>query len=71
MTTNNMTNLGEDWFNKSLLTLLNGQEDLQKQSFNMMQDMTHRHKFDNLMTDIPRYDEKIWNWQTCFYRFKK
>ena len=30
-------------FNKSLLTLLNGQQDLQKQLLNMMQEITHRH----------------------------
>ena len=52
---NNLTNLDEDNFNKSLLTLLNGQQDLQKQSFNLIQDMTHRHEYDNLMRDIPIY----------------
>ena len=54
----NWTNLDEDYFNKSFLTLLNGQQDLQKQSFNMMQDMTHRHEYDNLLKDIPIYEGK-------------
>ena len=53
MTMDNLTNLDEDHFNKSMLTLLNGQQDLQKQSFNMMQDMAHRHEYDSLMRDIP------------------
>ena len=43
----------EDHFNESLLSPLNGQQDLQKQSLNMMLDMTHRHEYDNLMMDIP------------------
>ena len=51
-----ITNPEEDCFNKSSLTLLNGQQDLRKQSLNMMLDMTHRHKYDNLMRDIPIYD---------------
>ena len=49
MTIENVTNLDKDHFNESLLTLLNGQHDLQKQSFNMMQDMTCRHEYDNLI----------------------
>ena len=53
-----LINLDEDHFNKSLLTLLNGQQDLQKQSFNMIQDMAHRHEYDNLLRDIPIYDSK-------------
>ena len=36
MTRTNMTNPEEDHFNKSLFTLLSGQQDLQKQSLNMM-----------------------------------
>ena len=35
MTNTNMTN-SEDHFHESLITLLNGQQDLQKQSLNMM-----------------------------------
>ena len=58
MTRNNIANLEEDNFNELLLTLLNGQQDLQKQSFNMMQDMKCRHEYDNLMRDIPIYEEK-------------
>ena len=58
MTMGNITNLDEDHFNKSLLTLQHGQQDLQKQSFNMIQDMTHKHDYDNLMGDIPIYDGK-------------
>ena len=56
MATNNITNPEEDHFNESLLTLLNGQQDLQKQSFNLMQDMTCRHGYDTLMRCIPIYD---------------
>ena len=57
----NLTNPDEDHFNESLLTLLNGQQDLHKQFFNMMQDITHRHEYDNLMRDIPIYDRKNMN----------
>ena len=46
ITRTNMTN-PDDHFKESLLTLLNGQQDLQKQSFNLMRDMTHRHEYDN------------------------
>ena len=53
----NMKN-SEDQFNESLITLLNDQQDLQKQSLEMMKKMTHRHEHDNLMTDIPLYDRK-------------
>ena len=42
-----MTNSEEDCFNELLITLLNGQQDLQNQSLNMMQDMTHSHEYDN------------------------
>ena len=45
-----------------------GQQDLQKQSLNRMQDMTHRHEYDNLMRHIPRYDGKTWNWQIGYNR---
>ena len=38
----NLTNPDEECFNESLLTLVNGQQDLQKQSLNMIQDITHR-----------------------------
>ena len=48
----------DDRFIESLLTLLNGQQDLQRQALNMMQNMNHRHKHDNLMQDIPIYDGK-------------
>ena len=61
MTKTNMTNPEEDHFNESLLTLLKGQQDLQKQSFNMMQDMTHRHEYDSVMKDTPYMMGKIWN----------
>ena len=50
-----MTHQDEDHFNKSLL---NGQQDLQKQSFNMIQDITHRQEYNNLMRDIPIHDGK-------------
>ena len=59
VTRNNITTPEEDCFNESLLTLLNGQKDLQKQSFNMMQDMTHRHEYDSVTS--PYMTEKIWN----------
>ena len=58
ITRNNMTNIEEDHFNELLLTLLNGMQDLQKQSLNMPQNMTHRHEYDNLRRDIPIYDWK-------------
>ena len=53
-----MTKPDKDHFNESLLTLLNGQQDLQKQSFNIIQDITGRQEYDNLMRDIPIYDGK-------------
>ena len=34
----NFNNSDKDYFNESLLTLLNGQQNLQKQSFNVIQD---------------------------------
>ena len=40
------------------MTLLNGQQDLQKQIFNVIQDITWRQEYDNLMRDIPIYDCK-------------
>ena len=51
-----MTHHDKDHFNESLLTLLNRQQYLQKQSFNMIKDITHRQEYDNLMRDIPIYD---------------
>ena len=54
----NLINLHEDHFNESLLTLLNRQQDLQKQSFNMIQGMACRHEYDNLMRGILIYDGK-------------
>ena len=53
-----VTNSEEDHFNESLITLLNGQQDLQKQSLNIMQDITNRYEYNNLMRDIPIYDRK-------------
>ena len=58
MTRTNMTNPKEDHFNESLITLLNGQQDLQKQSLGMMQDTIHRHDYDNCMRDIPDMKKK-------------
>ena len=37
----------EDQFNKYIITLLSRQQDLQKQSLHMMQNMTRQHKYDN------------------------
>ena len=54
----NMANSEEDCFNKSFITLLNNQQDLQKQSLSMIQDITCGHEYDNFMTDIPIYDGK-------------
>ena len=46
----NQTITEDGQFNESLATtLLNGQQDLQRQSLHMMQDMNHRYKYDNLM----------------------
>ena len=50
--TEKVTNQDEDHFNESLLTLLNRQQDFKKQSFNVMQDITHRQEYNNLMGDI-------------------
>ena len=36
----------------------NGQHNLQKQSFNMLADMTYKQENENLMRDIPIYDGK-------------
>ena len=58
MTKKILTNSEEDHFNESLITFLNGQQDLQKQSLNMMQDITFRHEYDMLMRDILIYDGK-------------
>ena len=52
----NVTNPDKVHLNESLLTLLNGEQDLQKQSFNMIPNITCRQEFDNLMIDIPIYD---------------
>ena len=62
----NVTNPDEGNSNESLLILLNEQEDLQKQSFNIGQDATHRQEYDNLMRDIPIYDGRnmdLADWQ--------
>ena len=56
--TENVQKQDEDHFNESLLTLLNGKQDLQKQSFNMIQDITCRQEYDNLMREILIYNGK-------------
>ena len=43
--TENVTNQDEAHFNESLLTLLNGHKDLQKQSFKIIQDITCRREY--------------------------
>ena len=48
----------EDCFNKSIIKLLTGQQDVQKQSLYMMQSMTRCHDYDNLMRDITVHDGK-------------
>ena len=48
----------DDQFNKSLLTLLNEQHDLQRQSLNMMKDINCSHEYNKLMQYIPIYDRK-------------
>ena len=58
MTKINLTNSEDDRFNESWITLLSGQQDVQKQSLYMMQDMTYKHEYDSLMGDIPIYDRK-------------
>ena len=45
----NQTITEDDQFNESLINLLNGQQDLHRQSLHMMQDMNHKHEYDNLM----------------------
>ena len=54
----NVNNQDEDHFNELLLPLFNVQEDLQKQSFNMIPEMAHRQEYDNLMRDILIYNCK-------------
>ena len=57
-----MASSEEDWFNESILTLLGGQQDFQKQSLEMMQNMTRCNEYNNLMRDITVYDrKKKWN----------
>ena len=53
-----ITNPDEDYFNESIITLLNGQQDLQKQVLDMMKNMMRWHEYDNLMWDIPIHDGK-------------
>ena len=53
-----MTCPEEDQLNETIITLSSGQQDLQKQSFNMMQNMTGQHEYDNLMRDNTIYDRK-------------
>ena len=53
-----MTNQGKDLFHESLLILLNGQQDLQKQSFNMIQDIMYKLEYNNLRRDISIYDTR-------------
>ena len=48
----------EDRFNKSIITLLSGQLDIQKQSLDMMRNMTTLHEYYNLMRDIQIYNGK-------------
>ena len=55
-----MTCTEEHQFNESIITLLSGQQDLQKQSLDMMQNMTGLHEYDNLMRNITIYDGKTW-----------
>ena len=44
---------------------------LAKQSFNMIQDMTCRHGYDNLMSDIPTYDGKSMDLADWLLQIKK
>ena len=49
-----------------MVTLLNCQYDLPKQSVNMMHDMIWRHEYDNLIRDVPIYGRKnlvLADWQ--------
>ena len=45
----NQTITEDDQFNEYLVTLLNGQQDLQRKSLHMIQDMNCRHEYYNLM----------------------
>ena len=67
----NLTNPDKDCFNESLLTLLNAQQDVQKQSFNMIQDITCRQEYDNLMRDIPIYDGKNMDLADWLFQIEK
>ena len=48
----------EAQINECIKPLLISQQDLQKQSIDMIQNMTRQHECDNLMRDITIYDEK-------------
>ena len=65
-----LTDLDKDHFNESLLTLLNGQQDLQT-IFYMIQDMTHRHEYNSLMRDILIYDGKNMDLADWLLQIKK
>ena len=67
----NLKNQDKDQFDESLLTPLNGKQDLNKQSFNMIQDMTCRHEYDNLMRDISIYDGKNMDLADWLLQLKK
>ena len=67
----NLTIPDKDCFNESLLTSLNGQEDLQKEYLNMIQDITCRQEYDNLMRDLPIYDGKNMDLVVWLLQIKK
>ena len=65
------TSSGEDWFNEPIVTLLSGKQELQKQSLEMMQNMTRHHEYDNLMRDITIYDGKNMDLAICYFKLRK
>ena len=55
-----ITSSKEDQLNEYILPLLSGQQDLQKQSLKMMQNITRHHEYDSSMMYITIYDGKTW-----------
>ena len=48
----------EHGFDESIITLLSGQQDIQKTIIDLLKNMTREHKYDNIMRDIGIYNGK-------------
>ena len=66
-----MTNQDTDHFNESLLTILNGQHDFQEQTYNMIQDITCRQKYNILMRGISIFNGKNMDLAIWMLQIKK